>query len=72
MPKRATQVDFNAAAPDDARASAPDETEVAELAYRLWLERGCPVGSDQEDWFQAESTLRSRNESAANELAHSA
>ena len=28
------------------------------LAYQNWLERGCPIGSDQEDWFQAEAQLR--------------
>jgi len=28
------------------------------LAYQNWLERGCPIGSDQADWFQAEAQLR--------------
>jgi hypothetical protein len=27
---------------------------VAELAYRLWEERGCPEGSPEEDWYKAE------------------
>lgn len=27
---------------------------VAELAYRLWEERGCPEGSPGEDWYKAE------------------
>jgi hypothetical protein len=27
------------------------------LAYRLWLERGCPDGSPEEDWFRAEGML---------------
>ena len=31
--------------------------EIAAVAYRLWLERGCPHGSDQEDWFRAEALL---------------
>jgi hypothetical protein len=34
------------------------EGEIATVAYQLWLERGCPVGSDQEDWFQAEAMLK--------------
>ena len=32
---------------------------IATVAYQLWRERGCPIGSDQEDWFQAESMLKS-------------
>ncbi|HLK62448.1 MAG TPA: DUF2934 domain-containing protein [Bryobacteraceae bacterium] len=31
--------------------------KIENLAYQLWLERGCPNGSDQEDWFRAERTL---------------
>jgi hypothetical protein len=37
-------------------------TRVASLAYELWLQRGCPIGSDQDDWFQAETILRSQSE----------
>jgi len=33
---------------------------VAALAYKLWQERGCPIGSDQEDWFRAENLLTNR------------
>ncbi len=28
--------------------------EIEKLAYRLWQERGCPFGSPEEDWFEAE------------------
>src|ERR1035438_5130748 len=31
------------------------EGEIATVAYQLWLDNGCPVGSDQEDWFRAEA-----------------
>jgi len=31
--------------------------DVATLAYRLWQERGCPDGSSEVDWFQAEQLL---------------
>jgi len=34
-------------------------TDIAALAYQLWLERGGPMGSDQEDWFRAEAMLTS-------------
>ena len=34
-----------------------DQGEIAALAYRLWLERGWPEGSPEEDWFLAEREL---------------
>ena len=35
----------------------PTESEIAIVAYQLWLDNGCPVGSDQEHWFRAEEML---------------
>ena len=37
---------------------AENEQGVAALAYLFWQQRGCPIGSDQEDWFRAEETLK--------------
>ena len=37
---------------------SPTESEIAAVAYQLWLDNGCPVGSDQEDWFRAEAMLK--------------
>ena len=37
---------------------SPTESEIAAVAYQLWLDNGCPAGSDQEDWFRAEALLR--------------
>ena len=34
-----------------------DREDVETLAYRLWQERGCPDGSSEVDWFQAEQLL---------------
>jgi hypothetical protein len=34
--------------------------EIASLAYDLWLERGCPTGSPEEDWSRAEQELLAR------------
>ena len=34
-----------------------DDREIAVLAHQLWHERGCPIGSDQEDWFRAEREI---------------
>ena len=36
----------------------PTESKIATIAYQLWLDRGCPIGSDQEDWFRAEEMLK--------------
>jgi hypothetical protein len=36
------------------------DDEVATLAYQLWMERGCPIGSPEVDWFQAEEQLKNR------------
>jgi hypothetical protein len=35
-----------------------------ELAYRLWEERGRPVGRAEEDWFEAERRLQSGDHDA--------
>ena len=35
-----------------------DERAIAALAYQIWLDRGCPIGTDQEDWFRAEEDLK--------------
>ncbi len=37
--------------------SNPDYNKIAELAYRLWQDRGSPSGSPEEDWLRAEQEL---------------
>ncbi len=37
---------------------SPTESAIATVAYQLWLNNGCPAGSDQEDWFRAEAMLK--------------
>lgn len=39
-------------------SGAVGEDAITALAYQLWQERGCPIGSDQRDWFQAERELK--------------
>jgi hypothetical protein len=34
------------------------ESEIAAVAYQLWLANGRPAGSDKEDWFRAEEALK--------------
>ena len=41
-----------------AAAVSPNESEIATVAFQLWLDKGCPVGSEQEDWFRAEAMLK--------------
>ena len=38
-------------------ATAPEPDQIASLAYALWQERGCPEGSPEADWLQAEEEL---------------
>ena len=45
-----------------------DVRKQQELAYRLWEERGRPVGRPEEDWFEAERRLLS-NEFEASSAA---
>ena len=37
---------------------SPTESEIATVAYQLWLANGCPGGSHEEDWFRAEAMLK--------------
>lgn len=58
-----TETDTNQPADPTERNASPEvprEDLIAALAYRLWQDRGCPIGSGQEDWFQAEQQLKSR------------
>ena len=38
-----------------------DAETVEAMAYQFWLQRGCPIGSDQEDWYRAEAELKEKN-----------
>jgi hypothetical protein len=46
----------------------PIQQDIARLAYALWQERGCPAGSPETDWLEAERTLRESAESRTPEL----
>ena len=41
-----------------------EDAAIAEVAYRLWHERGCPIGSPEIDWFGAQELLSHRAQSA--------
>jgi hypothetical protein len=54
------------AGPEASRTTInPDYDAIGALAYELWIKRGCPIGSPEEDWFQAEQLLARRNQSAS-------
>jgi hypothetical protein len=36
-----------------AEISAYIQEKVSSRAYELWIERGCPIGSPEIDWFRA-------------------
>jgi len=50
-------------APNATLPDGPRESQIAIAAYYLWVDRGCPVGSDQDDWFRAEAELRNGQKS---------
>ena len=41
-------------------AAAPAQQEIAVLAFTLWEARGCPEGTPEEDWFNAERELTAK------------
>ena len=59
--KAATMMPERSTARESVRTSTtlcPTESEIATLAYQLWQDNGCPVGSDKADWFRAEAMLK--------------
>lgn len=40
----------------------PECEHVRLLAYQLWQARGCPFGTSEVDWFQAEDEIRARRD----------
>ena len=50
-PKKAARIDI---------AQQERNEEIAALAYNLWHARGCPDGSPEDDWLQAERELQGR------------
>ena len=59
-PREASPAEWNTKEPQAELRSEVTaiESEIAARAYRLWLERGCPEGSPEDDWFLAERELR--------------
>jgi len=47
-----------AAAAANGHGGETPRDEVARRAYYLWLERGCPAGTAEQDWLAAERELQ--------------
>jgi hypothetical protein len=56
-PTRNGTVNQSEEEPSSIAVLSPDEDAIAKLAYDLWIERGCPEGSPEEDWFRASGLL---------------
>ena len=48
------------------QTQSQSQQDIATLAYALWQQRGCPQGSAEEDWMEAERLLEqaTNNQSA--------
>jgi Protein of unknown function (DUF2934) len=46
-------------------AEPGNEGKISALAYELWIQRGCPLGSPEVDWFRAEEELKRQKELSA-------
>ena len=57
MPKSATNAEGDGRSRALVAVEVPERDEIAELAYQLWVKRGCPDGSPDEDWLRAEEEL---------------
>src|SRR5688572_9316648 len=53
----AADMSVGASTSDSAASREPSFDEIAEMAYRRYLERGGEHGRDFEDWFEAEKRL---------------
>jgi hypothetical protein len=75
--KRAIAAELARTVPDQAvpgqaganQAAAQFSREAIEkLAYQYWLNRGCPSGSAEEDWYHAERALLAAAEMDSGEI----
>ena len=57
MSKSATNAEGDGRSRVMVTVEVAERDEIAELAYQLWVKRGCPDGSPDEDWLRAEEEL---------------
>ena len=59
-PRRATPR-VPAAPPVPSFDAVAHQKEIAQVAYRIWLERADRPGSPEEDWLKAEAEVRAKH-----------
>lgn len=62
MAKQATKQAVAPQVQPESTGDGPTQEEIAALAHSLWEARGCPSGTPDEDWFNAERTLKAKAE----------
>jgi len=50
--------------PDDIVRTELDHDVITARAHELWELRGCPIGSPEVDWLEAEAELNARTQPA--------
>jgi Protein of unknown function (DUF2934) len=56
----ATKLDTILESPSESTETPITREHIAALAYFLWQERGCPEGSPEVDWLEAEAELSAK------------
>jgi hypothetical protein len=57
---RTTRKTQSAQAPTPVFDLAAHQKEIAQVAYRIWLERADRPGSPEDDWLKAEAEIRAK------------
>ena len=57
MSSSATKISTSLDSKEDHLAAHSSRDRVAVLAYQLWQQRGCPEGSPEIDWLEAEQLI---------------
>ena len=58
MSSRSSSTSTTTAPAATMNASRLPHDKIAMRAYDKWCKRGCPTGSDMQDWIEAEAELR--------------
>ena len=43
------------------KKKAKRDSKIRPIAYRIWKDKGCPIGRDIENWQEAEAILREQH-----------
>jgi hypothetical protein len=58
MARKSTKLALVNNGTSDSTELAISTSDIAALAYELWRQRGCPEGSPDDDWYEAERKLQ--------------